>query len=226
MIAIISDIHSNLEALEIVLKMTGGCDTILNAGDIVGYNPNPNEAIGLLKNCGAISVLGNHDYAVSTGDTSGLNFYAERAVEWTLNVISNKNLEYLKKLKTNFEKNIDGKKISVFHGSPKSPLKEYVFPWHPDNLLKDFLKQTNADILILGHTHIPFIKKLGKKLVINPGSVGQPRDMNNKASYAFLDVKKMKAEIKRVKYDFRRTQEKMKKAGLPEFLIKRLEQGI
>jgi predicted phosphodiesterase len=114
----------------------------------------------------------------------------------------------------------------MIHGSPKNPLDEYIYPEASDYVFKDFFNYTENDVIALGHTHSPFVKRLDEKLIFNPGSVGQPRDSDNRASYAILDLKTKEVEIKRVDYDIKRTAETIIKKGLPERLASRLFSGI
>ena len=224
-LAVISDMHSNLEALERVLEKIDS-DRILCCGDIVGYYTQPNECIEKLRQLKTISVMGNHDLACVTGDTSGFNPYAEEAIKWTRNTIKDKNIGFLNNLKRKIRLKIDGVDIMVVHGSPRDPVNEYIFPHTSDYILKSFLKLENVDILIMGHTHMPFIKKFGDKLVFNPGSVGQPRDGNNKASFAFLDVPNKEVTIHRVEYDIDGVVTALGDEKLPSFLGKRLYKGL
>jgi len=226
MIAIISDIHSNLEAFEKVLSETRDYDLILHAGDIVGYGPDPKDVIRLVKLHDIISVKGNHDHACVTENMSGLNQFAVAGVRWTAKVLDSREKRYLSKLPEIFERTIKGKRIVMIHGSPGDHLNEYVYPDWNDSFFKGFLETTKSDILILGHTHIPFIKKFGEKFVVNPGSVGQPRDRNPKASFVILDPERMNFETKRIKYDIAKVQGKILKSGLPAFLAERLEEGL
>jgi len=226
MIALISDVHSNLEAFEKVLEKIKNCELILNAGDIVDYNANPNEVIDLVKKYNIISIQGNHDYACYSGDVSNFTLYAAQASLWTSKILRKEKKQYLQNLPKIWRKKINGFKIVMVHGSPRDYLNEYVYPYFPDNIFKEFLKQTKADILILGHTHIPFIKYFENKIVINPGSVGQPRDGNPKASYALLDLESFSAKIQRISYNFKLTAQKIIKSGLPFFLAERLSEGI
>lgn len=223
-LGIISDIHSNLPALECVLKEleTQDVDKILHAGDVVGYNPYPNEVIEVIRNAEIISILGNHDRAVNSVDTAGFNPYAAQAVYWTVDVLKKESASYLKKLKPREVLKFDEKTIVAVHGSPWND-DEYVYE---QELTARFLEEANADILIYGHTHVPCVKRFSTGIVINPGSVGQPRDANPKASYAVLDLEKGHAEIKRVGYNVKAVVEDIEKAGLPLFLAQRLILGI
>ncbi|HEX3013024.1 MAG TPA: metallophosphoesterase family protein [Methanobacterium sp.] len=222
---VISDIHSNLDALEMVLEKIDS-NRILCCGDIVGYYTQPNECIEKLRQLKVISVTGNHDLACVTGDTSGFNPYAKEAIDWTRKVIKDKNIEFLCNLKRKIRLKIDNVNIMVVHGSPRDPINEYIFPSTPDSTLKSFLESENVDILIMGHTHIPFIKKFEDKLIFNPGSVGQPRDGDDRASFAFLDVPAKEVKICRVKYDIGKVVTAIGDEKLPSFLGERLYNGI
>ncbi len=226
MIAVISDLHSNLEALEAVLKdiQSKKISKIFCCGDIVGYNTNPNEVCELLEKKQVTCILGNHDQAILSKDYSWFNSVAEVALQWTQENISKKSTSFLKSLSTFHEEIIENKKHFFVHGSPEDHLYQYVFPGVSDKILEKFLKSTKADVLVMGHTHFPFTRKLGNKLVVNPGSVGQPRDNNPKASYAIMDG--LEASIRRVPYDFITTQKKLKNADLPYYLSARLAEGI
>ena len=222
---VISDIHGNLSALERVLEKIDS-DRILCCGDIVGYYTQPNECVEKLRHLKTISVTGNHDLACVTGDTCGFNPYAKEAMNWTRKVIKDRNIEFLRNLKRKIQIKIDSVNIMMVHGSPRDPLSEYIFPSTPDSTLKSFLESENVDILIMGHTHLPFIKKFGNKLVFNPGSIGQPRDGNNKASFALLDASKREAAIYRAKYDINKVVADLETEKLPSSLGKRLYKGI
>ena len=220
MITLISDIHSNLEALEEVLKHAKG--EIYCCGDFVGYGPDPNEVIELCIERNVKGVFGNHDYAV-TDELHGFNTYARKAIEWTRSVLTKENMEFLRDLKFNLGIEIKGKNISFYHGSPTS-ITRYLYPIYPDSYFKQFLR--DIDILVLGHTHIPMIKKIDKKIVLNPGSVGQPRDGDPRASLFFLDPEKMEIKAKRVEYNIESVRKKIIKNRLPDFLWERLYSGI
>ncbi len=224
-LAIISDIHSNLIALERVLEKIDS-EIILCCGDIVGYYTWPNECIEKIKQLRIQVVAGNHDHACVTGDTGGFNPYAEETIRWTRKAIQDKYIEFLSDLKRKIKLKINDTDILMVHGSPRNPLNEYIYPETPGSLLKSFIESENVDILIMGHTHMPFIRKFDNKLVFNPGSVGQPRDSNNKASFALLDVDNKEAKIYRVKYDIDEVATALGDKNLPSFLGRRLYKGL
>jgi putative phosphoesterase len=223
LIGLISDIHSNIVALEaVILEMDElGIKIILHAGDIVGYNPYPDETIELFKKKKIISILGNHDRAFMTGDTSGFNPFAAVAMEWTRNAASQECLNYIMGLKNTVTIAAESERIVMFHESPTN-FHDYIFP---DVATPDLLSNINGDVLVLGHTHIPFIMDSEKGIVVNPGSVGQPRDGKPDASFAVLDTVTRKIEHKRTKYDIEKVIRDMLTAHLPEELAYRLRVG-
>lgn len=220
MFAVISDIHSNLEALTVVLTdiEKRGIKTIYCLGDVVGYGANPKECLDLVIEKTEITVLGNHDYAVLFEPTN-FNYGAELASHWTRRQLEletdqkkcNKRWEFLGSLemRQNRTVKLEGQKISLdfVHASPRKPINEYVFPddvyTAPGkiNALFDKIKH----VCFIGHTHLPGVflddpdfytpEELGgsypiipdEKAIINVGSVGQPRDRDNRASYAYVD---------------------------------------
>lgn len=219
-VAVIADIHANFPALEKVLEDIRGAP-IFCCGDLVGYNTFPNEVIDLIRTNNATSILGNHDLAVLTGDTGWFNSEAIKAIEWTAGKLTTENRSFLEALPRAYEN-----EFYMAHGSPKNQLEGYIFSDDPDYVFSDFFNYTERDIIILGHTHIPFVKKIDGKLIFNPGSVGQPRDSDPRASYAILDTEKKEVKIKRVGYDIKKTSTAIMKAGLPKRLGIRLFRGI
>ncbi len=223
LIGLIADVHSNAVALTSVLSVlkTSGVEKILHAGDIVGYNPYPDETIELFKKNKIISILGNHDRALITGSTSGFNPYAAAAIRWTRNVISQDNVDYIIELKNIESITAEGKLIVLIHGSPYD-IDEYIYP---DYAVPDFLSAANCDVLALGHTHIQFKKEYPEGIIVNPGSAGQPRDGNPDAAFAIFDTASGKVELKRISYDIEKVIEDMLAAHLPEKLAFRLRTG-
>lgn len=226
MLAIISDVHANLPALNAVLEdiSARGIEEILCCGDLLGYNPFPNEVVEIIRSRKIPCILGNHDYAVLTKDTSWFNYVASEAIRWTIRNIKKENLAFIKAMPFYIKTKKNAASLYLVHGSPMDLLYEYVFPDYDDATLKAYAGEN--DILIMGHTHIPFKRKINNKLILNPGSVGQPRDRINKASYAVLEAGEKKAEIIRVSYDIDYVAEEILKQGLPDFLAERLYSGI
>jgi putative phosphoesterase len=171
-------------------------EMIVHAGDIVGYNAFPNEVIESFIDNGVLSIVGNHDRAVISGDVSCFNYEAARAVKWTAKKLNDDSINYLQNLKSRERVITDDKCIVIIHGSP-SDYDEYVYE---ESATDDMLRNTGADILILGHTHVPYVKKFDIGVIMNPGSVGQPRDRNWRPSCIVLDTATNEAEIFRVDY--------------------------
>jgi len=218
-VIVISDVHANIIALREVFKHFDSRN-IIHAGDILGYNPYPLETIYFFIEKKIKTILGNHDKAVLNGDTSGMNEYASFAIEWTMQHLDPASINYLKSLKNSMRINIFGKRVAVYHGSPQND-NEYIY--YED--LDESIIPKDVDVLILGHTHIPYIKRFDEKIVINPGSVGQPRDGDPRASFARID-ENWNVRIERVEYDVKEVYKKIEESGLPDFLGTRLFKGI
>ena len=238
--AIISDIHSNLAALECVLQSIGleESDKIVCLGDLVGYGPFPNECVELVNYMADLIVVGNHDHAaIGLTDTNSFNPYAKAAIDWTNSVLSVKNKEFLKGLDF---KAREGEALYV-HASPCDPPSwNYVLNmWDARRSFECF----DENVCFIGHSHIPlnFVQVDGETLqsvtteplqvkknyryIVNVGSVGQPRDGNSKAAYVIYDTKAKMIEMRRVEYDVLSTQTAMIEKKLPRFLTDRLMQG-
>ena len=244
---IISDVHSNLEALKAVIEDAvnnhGGFNRLLCLGDLVGYGPNPRECIELLRKYDHLCVCGNHDMAAS-GETSTAHFngYAADANRWNAEKLTDEDRKYL----ANLPQVIVEGDFTLVHGCPREPVWEYIDD-HRDDAENFNLLQT--PYCLVGHTHRPAwfascddgfesivavekhicndvpMKLNGSKLIINPGSVGQPRDGNPRAGYATYDTATGNISYCRVSYDIKKTQEKMRAAGLPGWLSDRLAIG-
>lgn len=227
-IAVLSDIHSNLAALEAVLDDLPEVDELLCSGDLVGYGAEPNEVIDLVRKEQIRCVMGNHDYAAVTGDVRGMNHLAAQAALWTHRVLTEENRKFLRSLPLESKIKLSGKTVYLTHGSPRDPLWEYVFPDISNSSLLEIMREVEADISVFGHTHVPMLRKIFGKLVLNPGGVGQPRDFDARAGYAILELDEKEEptiQFKRVKYDIDRTARKIREAGLPEELAARLYFG-
>lgn len=222
-LAIISDVHSNLHALEAVMEEIEriGPEMVVCAGDVVGYGAFPNECCRLLMERRWKTVLGNHDSAALTKDASGMNVHATRAILWTAEAIDEASRDFLHGLGTESRFTFGGRSVAMFHGSPAS-LEEYIFEHDVDDGL---VGSADADVLVLGHTHVPCLKKLGRGQFINPGSVGQPRDGEWRASFAVLDSDTDKCSVRRVPYDLDAAARAIRDADLPRILAERLYYG-
>ncbi len=239
-ILIISDIHGNLIAFESVLAdAKGEWDIIWCLGDLVGYGPHPNECVTRLREYEHISLSGNHDWAVLEKlDINTFNQEAKKAIQWTQEAITHETREYLKTLPTTI---INGN-FTLAHASPRQPVFEYILDPHTAAINFDYF---HTPFCLVGHTHVPVmyeekginriishtpaynaaIQLNGNRLIINPGSVGQPRDSDPRAAYALLDTDSNMWEYRRVSYPISETQEEMRKHDMPIRLIKRLEYG-
>ena len=238
--AIFSDIHSNLEALEVVIKAykSEAIDIYLCLGDIVGYGANPAECVQITRDIAQIIIAGNHDWA-----TAGLfsleyfNDWAKQAVLWTQKRINLTIHNFLASLRLIYE----NEDFVLVHGSLYQP--------EAFNYMLDFFQASRTFALMrkaicfLGHTHSAgiFIQdeegridyqreerlklKEGNRYIVNVGSVGQPRDGNNKASFCVYDTQRREILIKRIDYDIKSAQEKILACGLPQFLAARLSGG-
>jgi len=254
-VAILGDIHSNLEALKEVLADAKGQGIVkfVCTGDIVGYAANPEECLAIIRDLKCPCVMGNHDQYVGTNcNVSDFNLYAMNAVLWTRENLSTEEREWLTKLPMVLENDNDVlsnylgfNDFEVVHSSLSEPEK-WLYILKEDSFQKALIEQKN-DLVFFGHTHVPSmfgyneetkefrseiplkqgVYKLEKgwKWLVNPGSVGQPRDRNVRASYAIYDSAKKEIEIRRVVYDIAKASKKVEKAGLPLKNGKRLYQG-
>jgi len=225
-IGIMADPHSNLAAFQAVLKHMPKVDELVCAGDLVGYGAEPNEVIDLARKKGIQTVLGNHDYSAITRDVAGFNPFAAKAALWTAKNLRDDNVKYLRGLQEELRLTCGGKRIYVVHGSPRDPLFEYVFPDLPNRELLELMRNVEADVIVLGHTHVPMQRVIHGKLILNPGGVGQPRDRDPRASYMLLTIDgEISVEHERVEYDVEQTAKKIEAAGLPSELATRLYFG-
>lgn len=240
--AVISDIHGNAEALRSVLSdiREKEVDVIICLGDIVGYYPEPEECIKLIRDNAAYSVAGNHDYAaIGNIDTRNFTYHAYEAMEWTRLNLSDESRDYIASLPLSIE--LDS--MVFTHSSPANPEQfTYIFP-NSEEAIKDAFSSMVQKIVFVGHTHWPFIMMqeepgiicgIKEKEVdidpesyylINVGSVGQPRNRKPESTYAFYDTEEQYLSLVSVEYDYPVTQQKTREAGLPVFLAERLESG-
>ena len=226
--AVISDIHSNLDALDAVSAELPAGLSIICLGDIVGYGAEPNEVIETIRSLRPLAVLmGNHDYAVVTGDVEGFSTYAATAIIWTGKHITETNMQFLSNLRPEVKLDLDSIPVALYHASPRDPLFEYVYPDINYEDVESIIADTKSKVVLLGHTHIPMRLSAKAGILANPGSVGQPRDGNPNASFGFLtlSVEGCEFEIKRVKYEVESAAQKIRHVGLPDFLADRLHNG-
>ena len=254
-VLVISDVHANLTALEEVMRDAErlewlgqqGFDTVWSLGDIVGYGPHPNECIQRLREFdGHLRVAGNHDWAaLGRLDVDDFNPEARRMVLWTQKELDSLSYAYLRQLPD--VPQVCGE-FTITHGSPRQPVWEYI---RTPSIARENFDYFDTTFCIVGHTHVPRIYRLAgnpasneprctgygpmydrdialqdnHRLILNPGSVGQPRDNDPRASYALLDTELEIWRYRRISYAYEITQADMRKAGLPERLIARLAYG-
>jgi diadenosine tetraphosphatase ApaH/serine/threonine PP2A family protein phosphatase len=238
--AVVSDIHSNLHALEAVLAAIDADppDEIWCLGDLVGYGPRPNECCALVAERADVCLAGNHDLAVrETIDLSEFGGDAGIAASWTREVLSPASQAILAGLEP--EGSAHG--VALYHGSARDPVWEYVLS---DEAAAATLELAGVPLVLVGHTHVALqiaeseggwsgglapagmdLDLGGLRALLNPGSVGQPRDGDPRAAYLLIDLEAHRATFRRVEYDIERTQQEMREARLPEFLAARLEYG-
>jgi predicted phosphodiesterase len=239
-ILVISDIHANLTALESVLADANQFDAVWCLGDLVGYGPNPNECIERITQLPNLQcVLGNHDAAaVGSIEADAFNPEARKTVLWTQSTLTPANKEYLKSL----PERVNLEYITLVHGSPFRPVWEYLLDTHTATISFEFF---DSPYCFVGHTHLPVLyhlpdgrltaqlimpehvsqMTLTPRAILNPGSVGQPRDRDPRAAYAILDMPDYTWELHRVEYDIQSVQERMRLENLPERHITRLSAG-
>src|SRR4051812_32751050 len=238
-IAVLSDIHANLPALEAVLAAADPVDAVWHLGDVVGYGPEPDAVVERLRDAGAVGVRGNHDAAACGGpEIEWFNPEARRAMEWTRATIAPTTVAWLSEQPE--RRTTDG--CQLVHGSPREPIWEYVTSVP---IARANLAEMDAPIGLHGHTHIPVafvedkgrvsvvaperetvLELRGRRALINPGSVGQPRDGDPEASFMILDPGAGTVTWHRVAYDIEAVQRSMRDAGLPPSLGARLAVGL
>ncbi len=221
-IGFISDVHANLPALEAVFRdmSARNIGPVYCAGDILGYYTYPDEVVELLQRRKVNCFAGNHDRAVLVG-TKGMNSIAAAAIEWTREHMSSATRDFINDLPNSIHRPIEEVMVAVHHGSPRH-MSEYIFEEHVSD---ELLAIAGAKLLVLGHTHMPYQAQFPTGHVINPGSVGQPRDGDPRASYAILDSSEWTFSTVRVVYDQRTVMEKIRENKLPEMLASRLMRG-
>ena len=238
---IISDVHSNLEALKRVIEdaeYRGGFDMVWCLGDVVGYGPDPGPCIELLREHDLLCVAGNHDYvAVGKLGVEAFNSYAAQAALWTRTQLGSDHVRFLEGL-AKVERFQD---FTLVHGSLREPIWEYLVSRY---VALDTFSRMDTPYCLVGHSHLPFICEegggsaafgplvegeavgLGRgRVILNPGSVGQPRDGDPRPSYLLYDSDEGSVTRHRADYDVSITQERMRRVGLPQYLIGRLSHG-
>jgi diadenosine tetraphosphatase ApaH/serine/threonine PP2A family protein phosphatase len=239
-VLIISDIHANLAALEAVLDDAPPFDEVWCLGDLVGYGPRPNACIERVRTLPHTSLAGNHDWAaLGKLDLSSFNPIARSANEWTQRQLTAGSRATLSALSPSLQ--LDD--FTLAHASPREPIWEYIMD--ASTATQNF-EHFSTPFCLVGHTHVPVVFELDeeqgfcqvllppfpepvtlgpRRAIINPGSVGQPRDGDPRASYALLNTAEMTLAFRRVAYPIETTQARMRAEGLPQRLIDRLQIG-
>ena len=237
-VAVLSDIHANLAALDSVIGALGSVDAVWHLGDVVGYGPEPDGVVERLAGIGAVGVRGNHDAAAVGGnEIDWFNPDARGAMEWTRGTISGTTRDWLAALP---ERHTEGE-FGMVHGSPREPLWEYIVSVP---IARANLAALTTPFGLFGHTHLPMVYAeidgsveqiepadgstftLAGHALINPGSVGQPRDGIVTSSFMVLDTDAGRCTWHRVPYDIGSVQAAMTEAGLPRRLVERLSYGL
>ncbi|QDT39833.1 metallophosphoesterase family protein [Stratiformator vulcanicus] len=222
-ILVLADIHANWEALRAIDEPFDAC---LCAGDIVDYGAQPVECVRWVRENVTAGVRGNHDHAVAQRvvGKGGGRFRewsaATRALQWQL--LGPQEMKYLARLPLTRRLVLDDRTFFLVHGTPRDPMDEYIGA-DPD-MWRDRLKHVNADFVLVGHTHLPFVLELGDKTVLNPGSLGQPRDGDARAAYAIIDDGVV--TLKRTEYDVEATIATLREAAVPIQVMMRAEQVL
>ncbi len=217
LVGVVSDIHANRIALTAVLDDMPDTDAVVCAGDVVGYNPWPVECVEEIRDRDVPTVMGNHDRAVVTETGFTGNRMASAGARYAMETLDSDHFEWLRGLPDS-QYALDGR-IRLVHGHPDDP-DRYTYPsqFSPDLLGEE-------DALVMGHTHVQAHERYDDGIVLNPGSVGQPRDGDPRAAYALVDLDSMTVSERRVEYDIEAVTEAVEAAGLPEGTGTRLRKG-
>ncbi|MFQ3476212.1 metallophosphoesterase family protein [Halonotius sp. F2-221B] len=224
---VVADIHGNLPAFEAVIEAMPAVDRWLCAGDIVGYNPWPAECVDRIQELDAATVMGNHDRAVASDTGFRFNSMAAAGVTYAREELDEDAIDWLDSLPN--RRTIASGEILIVHGHPENP-DRYTYP---DEFSPGMLED-NARVTITGHTHVQGVREFDEGVVMNPGSVGQPRDGDPEAAFAVLDIDEsddgggtaaIDVETHRVAYDIDRVVDAVEEAGLPEKIGTRLRSG-
>jgi putative phosphoesterase len=233
--AIFSDVHGNLPALEAVLSdIEGqGVDKILHCGDLVGYGPFPNEVANLIKSRGIAGVMGNYDDGVGfERDDCGCAYRDEeqrllgqRSIDWTKAHVTRENKEFLRTLPRELRFSQGAFEILLTHGSPRR-INEYLYEDRPLKTFNRLLQAGGCNLLVCGHTHLPYHKVVDDKHVVNVGSLGKPKDSDPRAAYALLTlVEGLGVEFRRVAYDVERMAGAIEASELPHEYARMIRRG-
>lgn len=239
-VLVVSDIHANLSALDAVIADAGEFDAVWCLGDLVGYGPEPNECVERIRSLpNLICLLGNHDAAaLKQIGTEVFNSEAKLSIHWTQDNLTPENIEFLSSLPEHYEDQL----VALAHGSPRNPVWEYILD---GRVARRNFEAFQSPYCLVGHTHLPVMYHLDAetgtvrmgipdmigtidllpRAILNPGSVGQPRDRDHRAAYAIFDVERQTWKANRVAYDIARVQKLILEVGLPPRHAIRLAEG-
>lgn len=234
--AVVSDVHGNIFALEAVLRdlQKVSPDFVVCAGDLVGYGAHPNEVIDLVRQERIMTVMGNYDDGTGFDKPECGCAYTDpqmaqmgaQSLEWTKAQVAAENKAFLRGLLGRLEFRTHGRKIAVVHGSPRR-INEYLTVDRPEASIRRMIDAEGLNILICGHTHIPYVRQLDNRYLINTGSVGKPKDGDPRAGYVLITLAEDTVEpvIRRVEYDAEKAARAVEAAGLPGHFADMLRQG-
>lgn len=232
-VAIVTDVHANLPALEAALTRIDelGIEQVYCGGDLVGYGPHPNEACGLIEHRAIPTIYGNYDYAIGRDlEDCGCAYrdqhereIGQLSVNWTLANTSESSKEFLRSLPFDLRFELAGKRVRLVHGSPRK-VNEYLFEHKPARTFERIAALAECDVLVFGHTHKPWVRAYGGVLFVNCGSVGKPKDGDPSAAFAVLEqsTEGVHVTIERVAYDTEAVAARIREVGLPDELAQQL----
>ena len=225
-VAVITDIHANLPALEAALARIEdlGIERICCGGDLVGYGPHPNQVCALIAERGIPTIYGNYDHAIARDrDDCGCAYVTphdrelgQRSVEWTLEHTDQRSKDFMRDLPFDLRFAVGAHEVHLVHGSPRK-VNEYLFEDKPARLYERLAAAEAADVLVFGHTHKPWVREHGGVLFVNCGSVGKPKDGDARGAFAVLEDagERIAVTIERVAYDADSVADEVRAAGLP-----------
>jgi putative phosphoesterase len=225
-VAIITDIHGNLPALEAALARVEeiGPDAVYCGGDLVGYGSWPNEVCRAIEDRGIPTIYGNYDYAIGRDEEDcGCAYVTQHdrdlgrlSVDWTLAHTDRHSKDFMRGLPFDLRFELGGKRVRLVHGSPRK-VNEYLFEDKPARTFERIAAAAECDVLVFGHTHKPWIASHGGVLFVNCGSVGKPKDGDPRGAFAVLEESdgRVEARIERFEYDAARAAREVAAAGLP-----------
>jgi putative phosphoesterase len=232
-VAVITDIHANLPALEAALARIEerGIQRVYCGGDLVGYGPHPNEVCALIEDRATPTIYGNYDYAIARDlEDCGCAYVTQhdrelgqRSVDWTLANTARPAKDFMRELPFDLRFEVGERPIHLVHGSPRK-VNEYLFEDKPDSLYERLAAAEESAVLVFGHTHKPWVREHGGVLFVDCGSVGKPKDGDPRAAFAILrrDRRELEVTIERVAYDAEAVAVEVAAAGLPGELAEKL----